>query len=189
MGTKATETGAGGGGCPEADLAGEGIRPLLAASSLRNPTHPPRTHAENVGADAWGGAVTWGIRRAHSQRAALGCQWPGVAVAHARSRVVWDHAAASHSFGFWVSALHPRRDLLNEWGPTWRAGVRVPSTSNRQRTRSFLRAPSAVTAMVAVPGAQLRRRLGPQEPPGIEDRTDGAGPKGRGLRDGASGQV
>lgn len=37
--------------------------------------------------------------------------------------------------------------------PTWRAGVRVPSTSNRQRTRSFLRAPSAVTAMAAARGA------------------------------------
>lgn len=44
-----------GGWRPEAGLAGEGIRPLLAASSLQNPTHSPRTQAQKVGADARGG--------------------------------------------------------------------------------------------------------------------------------------
>lgn len=38
--------------------------------------------------------------------------------------------------------------------------MRVPSTSNRQRTRSFLRAPSAVTAMAAARGAGRGPRLG-----------------------------
>lgn len=178
MGTKARETGAGrGGGVPRQTWRGRRLGPCsqLIPSGIRPIPLAPmqRTWARMLGGGG-GGAVTWGIRRAHSQRAALGCQGPGVAAAHARSRVVWDHAAASHSFGICVSALHPRRELLNKWGPTWRAGVRVPSTSNRQRTRSFLRAPSAVTAMVAVPGAQLRRRLGPQEPLGIEDRRGGA---------------
>lgn len=82
-------------------------------------------------------------------------------------------------------------------GPTWRAGVRVPSTSNRQRTRSRLRAPSAVTAMAAAApraGAAPGRSRGAGPPSGggaCEGRgrgqaghaERGAG-KGRGLTEG-----
>lgn len=49
-------------------------------------------------------------------------------------------------------------------GPTWRAGVRVPSTSKRQRTRSFRRAPSAATAMAAAPRARRSRAMPPPRP-------------------------
>lgn len=51
-----------------------------------------------------------------------------------------------------------RQELPNVGALTWRAGVRVPSTSNRQRMRSFLRAPSTATAMAAAPRAKRCRR-------------------------------
>lgn len=50
------------------------------------------------------------------------------------------------------------QELPNVGALTWRAGVRVPSTSNRQRMRSFLRAPSTATAMAAAPRAKRCRR-------------------------------
>lgn len=62
---------------PRQTWRGRGLGRCLQLLPPRNPTHPPLTHAENVGVDArrgggGAGAVTWGIRRAHFQRAAWG---------------------------------------------------------------------------------------------------------------------
>lgn len=70
-------------------------------------------------------------------------------------------------------------------GATWRAGVRVPSTSNKQRTRSFLRAPSAVTAMAAAPRAGRSHWMRPPRSRRAEAGRGGAGsPPGGAARRG-----
>lgn len=150
---------------------GREARSPLAVSSLQNPTRSDAPGQK-------GGADTRGLRHGgpgphHSQRVALGRQGPGTAASHTPSWGVQRHHFRPLSVRVTLpTAAAERRGL------TWRAGVRVPSTSNRQRTRSFLRAPSAETAMAATPRARGRgQRCGRHSRLG--KRLDQAGP-GRG---------
>lgn len=136
---------------------GREARSPLAASSLQHPTRPDAPGQE-VGAGARGlrrgdrvpitpSGRPWGVRGRGPLHPTLG---PG--------------GPRGHHFGpLSVRATLPMGGAERR-GLTWRAGVRVPSTSNRQRTRSFLRAPSAATAMAAAPRARETPGMRPPEP-------------------------
>lgn len=91
---------------------------------------------------------------------------------------VRDHMAARPTLDH--GCLHDSvPELPNLGALTCRAGVRVPSTSNRQRMRSFLRAPSTATAIAAAPRAKRCRRSGRRGRARQRSGGAGAGP-GRG---------
>lgn len=147
-GARAGEAGASGDQASERRSlsGGREARSSFAASSLQNPTRPD-VPGQKVGADARGLRHGASLPADGPRR-----QEPGTAASHTRSWAVHGH----HFRPLSVRVTLPT-GAAERRGLTWRAGVRVPSTSNRQRTRSLLRAPSAETAMAAAPRAAEAR--------------------------------